>query len=85
MRSSSNEITASLIVSESPPVVPSLEIAMECLVAKACNWEASLASIATITRHGVSLKRSIAGLDKEIVAPTLWRKTISVNPADSPP
>ena len=58
---------------------------MEYLVARACSWEALLASIATITRPGVSLKSSIAGLDKEIVAPTLWRKTISVNPADNPP
>ena len=65
--------------------MPSLFIAIAFLIAKPSSFEVCAGSIATITRPGVSLSNATPGFSIVTVAPTLCRKTISVNPADNPP
>jgi hypothetical protein len=71
VESSDKEITASLMVNESPPVVPSFVIAIEFFTANPSSFEVCAGSIATSTRPGVSLIKATPTLSNEIVAPTL--------------
>ena len=61
---------ASLMMSESPPVVPRFVSAIEYFAANSSSFLVSIGSIATSTRPGVSLSRLIPGLSSEIVTPT---------------